>query len=108
MNNQPSEKWKEFAFAGRRIREHFDLDKALQYLIGEKLLWFMDEAKDYEPYVNQIPLLPAEIREIFSAEEIELYLSQLQRRRVIAKPPTQPGEFARRKFTRAELDDLLL
>ncbi len=98
----------EFAFAGRRIREHFGLDKALQYLIGEKLLWFMDEAKDYEPYVNQIPLLAAEIRQIFSAEEIKQYLSQLQRRRVIVKSPPRPDALGRRRFTRAELDSLLL
>jgi hypothetical protein len=97
----------EVCHAGRVIRAKFGLDKALQYLIGEKLLLFMSQAQDYPAYAAELPPLAAEMRDIFSAEEIKQQLKELQRKRIITKNP-KLNEFGKRPFTRAELEELLL
>jgi hypothetical protein len=105
--NRAQELRMEVCAAGRTIRAKFGLEKALWYMIGEKLLLFMGEAQDYPAWAAELPPLVAEIRQIFSAEEIKQQLNELQRKRIITKNP-KVNEFGRRPFTRAEMESLLL
>ena len=71
----PSHKlWIEQCAAARRIREGFGLKKALDYLIGEKYFWFGSTAENDPRFAAELPAFVAEIRSIFSPQEIRAYL----------------------------------
>jgi hypothetical protein len=71
--------WIEQCEAARDIREAFGLQKALGYLVGEKLLNFLRAASEDVAFAGEVPSFVAEIREIFSREEIRAYLDTVQR-----------------------------
>jgi hypothetical protein len=104
--NRAQELRLEVCAAGRVIRAKFGLEKALWYMVGEKVLLFMSQAQDYPAWAAELPPLVAEIRQIFSEQEIKQQLKELQRKRIITKNP-RPNEFGRRPFARAELESLL-
>lgn len=52
---------------------------ALEYLIGEKLMTYAETAVGRPEFARELPRFVAEIRSIFSAEEIRLYLQHLER-----------------------------
>ena len=68
------------AVRGRRdIREAFGLQKAIGYLVGEKLLKFL-RAADREPaFARELPRFVEEIKRIFDRTEIQPYLDNVQR-----------------------------
>jgi hypothetical protein len=100
---------KEMAFAAKRIRASFGLQKALDYLVGEKLLFFLRLAREDTVAARQLPKLAAEIRQIFTPSELHQYLDQLQRKRVILRQETDTNRRAMfPRFTRGQLEDLLL
>jgi hypothetical protein len=71
--------WIDQCEGARDIREAFGLQKALGYLIGEKLLTFLRAAKQDAAFAGEVPSFVAEIREIFDREEIQIYLHGAQR-----------------------------
>jgi hypothetical protein len=71
--------WIDQCEAARDIREGFGLQKALGYLIGEKLLNFLRAAKDDAAFAGEIPGFVAEIRDIFEPDEIRAYLDTVRR-----------------------------
>jgi hypothetical protein len=71
--------WIEQCEAARDIREAFGLDKALSYLIGEKLLNFLRAADQDAAFTGELPHFVAEITRIFEQAEIETYLETVQR-----------------------------
>ncbi len=71
--------WVQQCEAARDIREAFGLQKALGYLIGEKLLNFLRAAKDDAAFAGEMPGFVAEIRQIFDRDEIRTYLDTVQR-----------------------------
>jgi hypothetical protein len=71
--------WIDQCEAARDIRDGFGLQKALGYLIGEKLLNFLRAAKQDAAFACEVPSFVAEIREIFDREEIRTYLDSVQR-----------------------------
>jgi hypothetical protein len=55
------------------------LQKALGYLVGEKLLNFLRAAAQDPAFAGEVPSFVAEIREIFDRDEIRMYLDNVQR-----------------------------
>src|SRR4051812_6420176 len=67
--------WIEQCNAARRIEDEFGTDKALDYLVREKFLNFLEAAEIDAEFRVEIPAFVAEIRTIFErwqlAEELE-------------------------------------
>ena len=71
--------WIEQCEAARDIREAFGLQKALGYLIGEKLLNFLRAADQDPAFAGDLPRFVEEIKRIFTREEIGEYLATVHR-----------------------------
>jgi hypothetical protein len=71
--------WKEQCEAARGVREQHGVVSALDYLVGEKLMTYAETAVGRPEFARELPRFVAEIRSIFSAEEIRLYLEHLER-----------------------------
>lgn len=71
--------WKEQCEAARGVREQHGAISALDYLVGEKLMTYAETAVGRPEFARELPRFVAEIRSIFSAEEIRLYLEHLER-----------------------------
>jgi len=71
--------WIEQCEAARDIREAFGLQKALGYLIGEKLLNFLRAADEDPAFAGELPRIVAEIKRVFDRAEIETYLDTVHR-----------------------------
>lgn len=65
--------------AAREIRARRGTPKALGYLIGEKLVEFLRMAERAPEWREQLPLFVAEIKQLFSPEEIRGYLDGVRR-----------------------------
>lgn len=70
--------WIEQCQAARRVKEHFGLAGALDYLIGEKLLTFAKVAEQRAEFMQELPDFLQEIRAVFNLEEISEYTTQLE------------------------------
>src|SRR5271165_6986572 len=71
--------WKEQCEAARSVRDQYGVVSALDYLIGEKLLNFAEAAVTRPEFAQELPRFVAEVRSVFSAEEIRHYLNHLER-----------------------------
>ncbi len=71
--------WIDQCEAARDIREAFGVQKALGYLIGEKLLNFLRAADQDPAFAGEVPGFVEEIREIFDRSEIQTYLDTVHR-----------------------------
>ena len=69
--------WKEQCEAACRVRDQYGVVSALDYLIGEKLLSYAEAAVTRPEFARELPRFVAEVRNIFSAEEIRLYLERM-------------------------------
>lgn len=76
---ESQEIWVEQCEAARDIREDFGLQKALGYLIGEKLLNFLRAADQDPAFARELPRFVEEIKRIFAREEIGEYLATVHR-----------------------------
>ena len=79
--------WIEQCAATEGIRERFGLESALDYLIGEKIFSFVMAAERDPDFAAELPGFIAEIRRLFTAQEIHTYLDELERTKFLA-----PGE----------------
>jgi hypothetical protein len=70
--------WIEQCQAARRVKEHFGLADALEYLIGEKLLTFAEVAEQRAEFMHELHDFLQEIRGVFSLEETSEYATQLE------------------------------
>jgi hypothetical protein len=75
--------WKQQCAAARGIRVQHGILSALDYLIGEKLLTYADTAVTKPEFARELPRFVAEVRDLFSGEEIRRYLDHLERMAVI-------------------------
>jgi hypothetical protein len=71
--------WKQQCVAARSIRVQHGVLSALDYLIAEKLLTYADTAVTRPEFARELPRFVAEVRDIFSDEEIRPYLDHLER-----------------------------
>jgi len=74
--------WIEQCEAAESIRERFGLDDAVRYLVGEKLLRFMQVSQDRPEFAEELPAFVAEIKRIFAPHEISEFFDDLQAGRV--------------------------
>ena len=68
------------------IRDDFGLQRALNYLIGEKLFSFVHAAERTPEFAAELPHFVNEIRRIFTAQEICSYLDELERTKFLSPP----------------------
>ena len=69
--------WKQQCEAALGVREKHGIGSALDYLIGEKLMTYADTAATRPEFARELPRFVAEIRSIFSQDEIRPYLAHL-------------------------------
>jgi hypothetical protein len=105
--------------AARNIRVQYGVLSCLDYLIGEKLMTYADTAVTRPEFARELPRFVAEIRAIFSGEEIRHYLDHLERMAAIEDEcaPSEndegdlfgdsPEQLAARRARFAQLRDLL-
>jgi len=71
--------WIEQCAAARGIRNRHGIVSALDYLIGEKLMTYAEAAATRPEFARELPQFVAEVRSIFSKEEIAAYLEFFER-----------------------------
>jgi hypothetical protein len=69
--------WKDQCEAAKTVRLRHGLRSALDYLIGEKLLHFAELAAQRSEFAHELPSFVAEVRSLFSPEELADYLADL-------------------------------
>lgn len=69
--------WKSQCDAAPSIRDGFGLQAALDYLISEKLLNFVEAAASDPDFAHELPMFVAEVRRMFTREEIRKHLAVL-------------------------------
>ena len=111
---EPCKIWIEQCEATRTIEDEFGTDKALDYLIGEKFLNFLQAAEDHAEWQAEIPAFVAEIKRIFERWQLAEYLEKARQTQ-----PFDPSlyeddddpeemEMAREEDIRLSARDLLL
>jgi hypothetical protein len=78
--------WIEQCEATEGIRDQFGLQRALDYLIGEKLFSFVHAAERTPEFEAELPHFVAEIRRMFTAQEICSYLDDLESTKFLSPP----------------------
>lgn len=71
--------WREQCDAARSIKERFGSQKALGYLLGEKLLTFLRASDTHPDLAADLPSFVAEIKTIFEPHELRGYLARVRR-----------------------------
>jgi hypothetical protein len=87
--------WIEQCEAARSIREKYGLQAAFDYLVSEKLMNFNEAATQHPTFAQEFPSFVAEVRTIFSLEELRSEfdrLEQEQETRSIEAAPIVEGE----------------
>ena len=78
MKFEPHTLWIEQCEAALGIHERYALERALGYLIGEKLIDFVRESENDPLFKNQLPLFLQEVKRIFKQNEIRTYLDTVE------------------------------
>jgi hypothetical protein len=76
--------WIDQCAATEDIRESFGPEKALDYLIGEKLFTFLMASEKDPEFAAEVPAFVDEIRRIFTTAEIRTYLDHVERTKFLA------------------------
>ncbi|MBK8870763.1 MAG: hypothetical protein IPN19_06870 [Elusimicrobia bacterium] len=71
--------WIEQCEAAQGIKERHGVQKALGYLIGEKLLQFVQTANDHPEFAKELPRFVAEVRRMFHPSLLRDYLQNAER-----------------------------
>ena len=80
------QKWIEQCAGARRVREHFGLAAALDYLISEKLFTFAEVAELSTEFMQELPdFLPGNARRLPAGRNSE-YASELEQTRPLSPP----------------------
>ncbi len=86
-------RWIEQCEATQRIKLQFGLSSALEYLVGEKLLHYVEAAEHHPEFAQELPYFIAAIKRVFSLAEIGNYAVHIER--------TQPLSASQRAAIRA-------
>ena len=70
----PHELWPPQCEAAEGIEDEFGTQKALDYLIGEKFLNFLEAAETDSDFRAEVPAFVAKIKEIFESWQLAQYL----------------------------------
>ena len=80
--------WIDQCAATEGIRDHFGLEDALDYLVGEKLLSFAKAADQDPEFAAELPRFQAAVWEIFNPYELRGYVASVKpsaRRKTLQK-----------------------
>ena len=66
--------WIEQCEAARGIEDEFGTPEALEYLVGDKFINFLEAADDHASFRAEIPAFVAEIKSIFERWQLATYL----------------------------------
>lgn len=66
--------WIEQCEAARGIEDEYGVPQALDYLVGEKFINFLEAADDHPSFRAEIPAFVAEIKQIFERWQLAAYL----------------------------------
>jgi hypothetical protein len=72
--SEPHKIWIEQCEAAKGIEDEFGTQKALEYLVGEKFLNFLEAAESDTDFRGEIPAFVAKIKEIFERWQLAQYL----------------------------------
>ena len=78
--------WIEQCKATEEIRDQFGLQRAMDYLIGEKLFSFVMAAEQHPEFAAELPQFVAEIQRLFTAQQIWNYLDNLEQTTFLSPP----------------------
>jgi len=70
--------WIDQCAAAEGIRERFGVNDALRYLVGEKLLRFMDVSHERPEFAAELQQFANRIRELFDTHEIVPFFAALE------------------------------
>lgn len=71
--------WIKQCAAARRIKAEYGVEKAVGYLIGEKLLAFMHEAERSPEFARETKPFVTEVKTIFTPDELTHYFATVRR-----------------------------
>jgi len=91
--------WKELCDAARQIEAEFDTEKALDYLIEEKFLSFLEAAETDAEFRAEIPAFVAEIKTIFEPWKLAEHLETARQ-----SEPFDPDDYEDEDPEMVELD----
>src|SRR5258708_3130293 len=77
--NTSHEVWRDQCVAALTIHEKFGIQKALGYLVGEKLLHHVQAAETHPPFARTPPAFVAEVREMFELHVLLQYQDSVKR-----------------------------
>jgi hypothetical protein len=66
--------WIEQCEAARGIEEEYGTPQAMEYLVGDKFINFLEAADDHASFRSEIPAFVAEIKQIFERWQLAAYL----------------------------------
>ena len=69
--------------AARTIRSRYGLKAALDYLVTEKLVNFAEAAVLHPDFARELPAFVADVRRIFTPQEVATHLAALERHQVV-------------------------
>jgi hypothetical protein len=72
----PCKIWIEQCAAAKTIEAEFGMDQALEYLIGEKFINFLEAAETDAEFREEIPAFVAEVKDIFERWQLAEYLEK--------------------------------
>jgi hypothetical protein len=75
----PHRLWLAQVDAAESIRDEHDVEKALGYLVGEKLLNFVRSAETNAAFARELPAFVARVREHFGPHKLRAYLDGVRR-----------------------------
>ena len=87
--------WIEQCEATHEIHDLFGLQRALDYLIGEKLFSFVAAAEQHPEFAAELPHFVDEIQRLFTSQQICSYLDDLERTKFLSPPePVDDSDLA--------------
>ena len=84
--------WIEQCEAARGIEDEFGTQQALDYLVGEKFLNFLEAAESNADFQTEIPAFVAKIKEIFEPWQLAEYLRRARETEPFAPSLFEPQE----------------
>ena len=97
--------WQSQCGVAPSLREKYGLQAALDYLVSEKLFTFAEAATSHPDFARELPLFVAEIRRLFTPEEIRAHLETLvPRAEEAARADAEAGEDEFETISPQELD----
>jgi hypothetical protein len=94
--------WTEQCEAARRIQEDYGTDKAMGYLIGEKLLINFLEVAERDPQSRaEVPAFVAEVKEIFEPHQLREFFDTPRRLGALGHTADDEGH----RLLRSQMED---